>query len=56
MKNHIQPTVLTPWIGFVYTFPECRGHRHVGKLFQEIEKLAKAENVHDIYPDMDVPM
>lgn len=48
-KDDIQPTDLTPWIGFVYTFPEYRGHRHVGKLFQEIEKLAKAENVHDIY-------
>lgn len=48
-KDDIQPTELTPWIGFVYTFPEHRGHRYVGKLFQEIEKLAIAENVHDIY-------
>lgn len=45
----IQPTELTPWIGFVYTFPQYRGHRHMGKLFGEIEKLAKAEKVHDIY-------
>ena len=48
-KDDIQPTDLTPWIGFVYTFPQHRGHRYVGKLFQEIEKLARAENVHDIY-------
>ena len=48
-KDDIQPTELTPWIGFVYTFPEYRGHRYVGKLFLEIEKLAKAENVHDIF-------
>lgn len=48
-KDDIQPTDLTPWIGFVYTFPEHRGHRYVGELFQEIEKLARAENVHDIY-------
>ena len=48
-KDDIQPTVLTPWIGFVYTFPQYRGHRYVGKLFQEIEKLAKAEKVQDIF-------
>ncbi|MDE6743928.1 MAG: GNAT family N-acetyltransferase [Lachnospiraceae bacterium] len=48
-KDDIQPTLLTPWMGFVYTFPQYRGHRYVGKLFQEIEKIAKAENVHDIF-------
>ena len=48
-KDDIQPTDLTPWIGFVYTFPEYRGHRYAGELFREIEKLARAENVHDIY-------
>ena len=48
-KDDIQPTELTPWIGFVYTFPEYRGHRYVGCLFQEIEKLAKAEKVQDIF-------
>lgn len=48
-KDDIQPTELTPWIGFVYTFPEYRGHRYVGELFREIEKIARAENVHDIY-------
>lgn len=48
-KDDIQPTALTPWIGFVYTFPEYRGHRYVGKLFLEIERLARAEKVHDIY-------
>ncbi|MBD5454223.1 MAG: GNAT family N-acetyltransferase [Lachnospiraceae bacterium] len=48
-KDDIQPTELTPWMGFVYTFPEYRGHRYMGKLFLEIEELAKAENVHDIF-------
>lgn len=48
-KDDIQPTVLTPWIGFVYTFPQYRGHRYAGKLFQEVENLAKAEKVHDIF-------
>lgn len=29
--------------------PEYRGHRYMGKLFAEIERLARAEQVHDIY-------
>ena len=48
-KDDIQPTELTPWIGFVYTFPKYRGHHYAGYLFQEIEKIAKAENVQDIF-------
>lgn len=52
-KDDIQPTALTPWIGFVYTFPKYRGHRYIGKLFLEIEKLAKKENVHDIFISTD---
>ena len=48
-KDDIQPTTLTPWVGFVYTFPEYRGHRYFGKLLQEAEKLAGAENVQDIF-------
>lgn len=48
-RDDIQPTELTPWIGFVYTFPRHRGHRYAGKLFQEIETLARAEKVRDIY-------
>ena len=38
-KDDIQPTELTPWMGFVYTFPKHRGHRYVGLLFEEIERL-----------------
>lgn len=48
-KDDIQPTDLTPWIGFVYTFPKYRGHRHIGKLLSEIEGMAKSENVHELY-------
>lgn len=48
-KDDIQPTVLTPWMGFVYTFPQYRGHRYVGKLFEEIERLAKSEKVEYIF-------
>lgn len=48
-KDDIQPTERTPWIGFVYTFPKYRGHRYVGYLFQEIETLAKADNINEIF-------
>lgn len=35
------PTDLTPWIGFVYTFPNYRGKRHAGRLLGHAERLAK---------------
>ena len=48
-KDDIQPTDLTPWVGFVYTFPEHRGHRYAGLLFDEAERLAKEGDVKEIY-------
>ena len=48
-KDDIQPTDLTPWIGFVFTFPEHRGHHYAGLLIDEAERLAAAEGVSDIY-------
>ena len=48
-KDDIQPTDLTPWVGFVYTFPEHRGHRFAGLLFEEIERLAAEEDVPEVY-------
>lgn len=48
-QDDIQPPDLTPWMGFVYTFPQHRGHRYVGLLFDEIERLAKAEGVSEVY-------
>lgn len=48
-KDDIQPTDLTPWIGFVYTFPKYRGHRYLGELLNYAEELAKAEEIKSIY-------
>ncbi len=48
-KDDIQPTDLTPWMGFVYTFPQYRGHRYMGRLFGEVERLAKEERVAEVY-------
>ena len=38
--DEIQPTDLFPWIGFVYTFPQYRGHRYLGILLDYGEKIA----------------
>ena len=48
-RDDIQPTELTPWMGFVYTFPEYRGHRYVGMLFEEIEHIAKEDGTPEVY-------
>ena len=48
-KDNIQPTELTPWMGFVYTFPEHRGHRYAGKLIEEIERIAKEDGTPAVY-------
>ena len=52
-KDDIQPTKLTPWMGFVYTFPEYRGHRYMGRLFEEIGKILKAEGYSKVYISTD---
>lgn len=48
-KDDIQPTELTPWIGFVYTFPRRRGQHCFGILLEEIAKIAKVENISQAY-------
>ena len=48
-KDDIQPTELTPWIGFVYTFPEHRGHHYIGKLFEEIERIAEEDGISEVF-------
>lgn len=47
--DDIQPTRLTPWIGFVYTFPEYRGHRYAGKLLTFAESIATVMGKEFIY-------
>lgn len=38
-----------PWIGFVYTFPEYRGHRYAGRLIEHCEEIARKHSVQNIY-------
>lgn len=47
--DDIQPTELTPWMGFIYTFPEYRGNRFAGLLFEEVERLARQEKVNEVF-------
>ena len=48
-KDDIQPTALTPWIGFVFTFPQHRGKRCARLLFDEIERRSKKEGIPRVY-------
>ena len=52
-RDEIQPTELTPWMGFVYTFPAYRGHRYVGLLFEEVERIAREAHVSEVYISTD---
>lgn len=51
--DEVQPTVLGPWIGFVYTFPEFRGRRCAGLLLDHAESLAAAAGHEAVYISTD---
>lgn len=51
--DDIPDTELTPWIGFVFTFPAFRGKRHIGKLMEHICGLAKNQGFNKIYISTD---
>ena len=48
-RDDIQPTTLTPWIGFVYTYPKHRGHRYAQTLLQFAEQTASKEGAKQVY-------
>ena len=48
-QDDIREPSLTPWVGFVYTFPESRGKRCVGKLLEYAYMLAKKDGHEHIY-------
>ena len=52
-KDEIRDTALTPWIGFVYTFPEYRGRRCFGILLEEAKRLAREAGFEKIYISTD---
>ena len=48
-QDDIRESSLTPWVGFVYTFPAFRGNRYMGKLLDYAEVLARGEGHRCIY-------
>lgn len=48
-KDDVQPTVLTPWIGWIYTFPKYRGRRLAGELLSYAEALAKSDGHESVH-------
>ncbi len=48
-RDDIPDPALTPWAGFVYTFPEYRGRRRMGKLLERAYALAKADGYDCLY-------
>lgn len=52
-KDEIQPTDLTPWMGFVFTFPEFRGHHYFGQMFDEVERLVREDGYSKLYISTD---
>ena len=48
-KDDIPNTELTPWCGFVYTFPGYRGRRLMGKLFAAVKTLARDDGFETLY-------
>jgi len=51
--DEIQPTNLSPWIGFVYTFPEYRGMRCAGKVLDWSECVATIMEEDAVYISTD---
>lgn len=47
--DDIRDTDLGPWVGFVYTFPQYRGHRYMGLLLESAYKTAKNQGAEQIY-------
>lgn len=39
-QDDVRDISLTPWIGFVYTFPKYRGQRHMSTLLKYVENIA----------------
>ena len=48
-QDDIKAPDMTPWIGFVYTFPQYRGHRYMGSLLEYAHETAKNTGAKQIY-------
>lgn len=52
-QDEIDKPEMTPWIGFVYTFPNYRGHHYMGLLIENACKLAKESGNTEIFISTD---
>ncbi len=48
-RDDIPETDLTPWMGFVYTNPDYRGRRLMGKLIGRVKELARNDGFEMLY-------
>lgn len=48
-QDDVSVPELSPWIGFVYTYPEYRGNRYMGKLLEYAYAIAKKDGAKNIY-------
>ena len=48
-KDDIPDTELTPWLGFVYTYPEYRGRRLMGRLISRAKELAREDGYEALW-------
>lgn len=48
-KDDIPETELGPWLGFVYTNPDYRGRRLMGKLISRVKELAREDGYERVY-------
>ena len=52
-QDAIRDESMTPWIGFVYTQPEYRGHRYSGQVLAHAEAVAEKLGYQRVYLETD---
>lgn len=52
-QDEVREPSMTPWIGFVFTFPQYRGRRLAGELLEHAYQLAKRGGAEQIYISTD---
>ena len=52
-QDEVDAPDLSPWIGFVYTFPAYRGNRHAGLVISDICKDMAKEGAKKVYVSTD---
>ena len=48
-KDDVKSTDLTPWVGWIYTYPQHRGHRYAELLLTHAETVARQAGMRSTY-------